>query len=117
MHTWIGRHPDDGRFILNNGYDWTYFTVEDVPFFVRGLRVEPGRVVLRLSDGTEEAWIPQETRSIGDRVTTKVKRSAPGGPFEARFDRHAQTALADVLDERDGKLVAKIGGEIVALGS
>ena len=27
-------HPDDGRFIFNNGYDWSYFRVEDAPFFV-----------------------------------------------------------------------------------
>jgi len=32
LHTWIARHPDDGRFILTNGYDWTYFRVEDAPF-------------------------------------------------------------------------------------
>src|SRR5205809_4885030 len=31
--SWIDLHPDDGRFILNNGYDWSYFRVEDVPFF------------------------------------------------------------------------------------
>src|SRR5512138_1092762 len=34
MHTWISRHPDDGRYILTNGYDWTYFTVEDAPYTV-----------------------------------------------------------------------------------
>ncbi len=119
MHSWIARHPDDGRFILDNGYDWTYFTVEDVPFFVRALRVEPDRVVLRLSDGTEEAWNPRETSlkrdGLGDRVVTKVKRDARGGPFEARFDRHAQTALGEVLDEKNGQLVAKIGGESIPL--
>src|SRR6516162_6749637 len=53
MHTWIGRHPDDGRFILSNGYDWSYFTVEDAPFFVRALRLEGGQAILALSDGTE----------------------------------------------------------------
>jgi hypothetical protein len=119
MHTWIARHPDDGRFILDNGYDWTYFTVDDVPFFVRAVRALPDRVVLRLSDGTEEAWNPRETRyearGLGDRVVTRVKRDARGGPFEARFDRHAMTALGDVLEERNGKLVAKIGGESIAL--
>ena len=47
LHAWISRHPDDGRYILTNGYDWTYFTVDDAPYFVRSLRVEPERVVLR----------------------------------------------------------------------
>ena len=22
LRSWIGRHPDDGRLILTNGYDW-----------------------------------------------------------------------------------------------
>ena len=30
LASWIARHPDDGRFILTNGYDWTYFTVEKI---------------------------------------------------------------------------------------
>ena len=113
MHTWIARHPDDGRFILTNGYDWTYFTVEDVPFFVRSVRVTPDRVILRLSDGTEEAWDPAKSRVAGDRLYTKVKN----GAFDARFDRHAQTALGDVLDEEDGKLVARIGDRAISLGT
>jgi hypothetical protein len=49
MHTWIALHPDDGRFILTNGYDWTYFTVDDAPYFVRALRIEPSHATLLLS--------------------------------------------------------------------
>src|SRR5580704_9868593 len=41
LHGWISRHPDDGRYILTNGYDWTYFSVDDAPYFVRALRGEP----------------------------------------------------------------------------
>jgi len=111
MHTWIARHPDDGRFILTNGYDWTYFTVEDTPFFVRGVRVEPERVVLRLSDGTEEPWDARSTKFTGDRVTTPVK----GGAFEARFDRHALLALGEVLEERGGRMVARVGRDLIPL--
>ena len=54
MHTWIARHPDDGRFILTNGYDWTYFNVDDVAYFVRSVRIEPDRVVLNLNDGSKK---------------------------------------------------------------
>ncbi|HEY1957127.1 MAG TPA: hypothetical protein VGH28_16015 [Polyangiaceae bacterium] len=115
MHTWIARHPDDGRFILTNGYDWTYFTVEDTPFFVRGVRVEPDRVVLRLSDGTEEPWNARDTKFApnfeGPRVTTHVK----DGAFEARFDRHALLALGEVLEERGGRMVARVGRDLIAL--
>ena len=62
MQSWIGRHPDDGRYILTNGYDWTYLTVEDAPFVVRSLRAAGPLVLLALSDGTEEAWDPGATR-------------------------------------------------------
>ena len=113
MHTWIARHPDDGRFILTNGYDWTYFTVEDVPYFVRSLRVAGDRVMLELSDATEEPWDPRATRAHGERITTLVKSRR----FEARFDRHAQTALGEVLEERDGRMFARIGGALVPFGS
>jgi hypothetical protein len=98
LHGWIGRHPDDGRYILTNGYDWTYFTVEDAPYFVRSVRLEPHRVVLVLSDRTEEAWVP-ETSRIGDDggLYARVKSTAPGGPFEAKFTPHAQASLAPTL--------------------
>jgi hypothetical protein len=112
MHTWIARHPDDGRFILTNGYDWTYFTVDDVAYFVRSVRIEPERVVLTLNDGSEEAWNPEKTRVSGDRLYASVK----GGTAEARFDRHAQNALGPILEETaDGRLAVKIGTRLVVL--
>src|SRR5262249_16688768 len=46
--SWIAIHPDDGRFILTNGYDWTYFTVKDAPFLVRHVESTPSGVLLRL---------------------------------------------------------------------
>ncbi len=111
MHTWIALHPDDGRPILTNGYDWTYFTVEDVPYFVRAIRVEAERVMLQLNDGTEAAWDPGSTRVAGDRVYAAVKN----GRSEARFDRHAQTSLGAILEETEGGLSARIGGKLVAI--
>jgi uncharacterized protein len=125
MHGWISRHPDDGRYILTNGYDWTYFKVDDAPYVVRAIRfdadeprggpgAEPrgdvlrddepradvGLVTLVLSDGTEEAWQPEASRiGVDSAVYTQIKRAAPGGPFEAKFSRHAQIALAPLLVE------------------
>jgi hypothetical protein len=116
LHTWIRCHPDDGRFILSNGYDWTYFAVDDAPFFVRGLRAEPERVVLVLSDGTEEAFDPTTAR-IGpdDALYTRVKRAAPDGPYEAKFTPHAQTSLAPLLVPGDPPGV-RIGSGVVPIG-
>jgi uncharacterized protein len=103
MHTWISRHPDDGRYILTNGYDWTYFTVEDAPFFVRAVKLDGGRVTLALSDGTEEPWDPRESEiAPSGAIYTSVKGSAKGGPFRAKFTRHAQASLAPVLTEVPG---------------
>jgi len=99
FHTWIGRHPDDGRFILTNGFDWTYFTVEDAPYFVRSLKIDGGRPLLVLSDGSEEP-LDASSLTLGehDALYTRVK----GGQFEARFTPAAQTALAPFLVEGAG---------------
>ena len=118
MHAWISRHPDDGRFILTNGYDWTYFTVEDAPFSVRTIRVEASRVVLALSDGTEEAWDPSKTRvGANGALYAVVKRDADRGPFEAKFTRHAQAALAPLLVDEGGAPAVAIGGKIERVGA
>ncbi len=124
MHTWIARHPDDGRYILTNGYDWTYFTVDDAPYFVRAVRLDGDQVILALSDGTEEPLVPGETGgkpaatggASSEALYTPVKRGAKGGPFEAKFTRHAQTSLAPVLVADDGgKPGLTLGGRFVAL--
>ena len=117
LPTWISRHPADGRYILTNGYDWTYFTVEDAPFFVRSLRIEPGRIVLALSDGTEEPLVPEDSR-VGDdgALRALVKRGMSGGPYEAKFSRHAQTSLGPALVETEGDAPAiAIGGRVCLL--
>ena len=64
-----GVTPDDGRFILTNGYDWTYFTVKDVPYFVRHVDNTGGHPTLRLFDGTEEPPWPEG-------VTVSVRASS-----------------------------------------
>jgi hypothetical protein len=117
LHRWIARHPDDGRFILTNGYDWTYFTVEDAPFFVRSLGVERDRVMLLLSDGSEEPWDPRSSRVGQDgAVYARVKASA-NGPYEAKFTPHAQSSLAPLLLEGAGDRPAvKIGSDSLPIG-
>ena len=120
LHGWIARHPDDGRYILTNGYDWTYFTVDDAPYVVRALRIEPAAVKLALSDGSEEEWEPESTRAGDDgALYATVKRGARGGPYEAKFSRHAQLSLAPLLvalPAPEHALGAKIGPRIHAIG-
>lgn len=109
LHTWIGRHPDDGRYMLTNGYDWTYFTVDDVPFFVRSIKNVEGDAILVLSDESEEPLDPA-TVTTGPRgdLYLEIQRpnadKAKAGPFGAKMTRFAQTQLGDFLTQ-DGDAV------------
>jgi hypothetical protein len=101
--TWIARHPDDGRYILCNGYDWTYFRVDGTPFFVQGLRAEGEDLWLALSDGSEERLVP-ETLRVGSNEALVVR--VKGGQFEARFTPGAQAALVPFVVESSAGLPA-----------
>lgn len=104
---WVTRHPDDGRYVLCNGYDWSYFQVEDVGFFVRGVRSQGGALVLCLSDGTEEELAPATLRvGEGGALYCAIKQ----GTFEAKFTPTAQTALLPyVVESLAGEPVLRVG--------
>ena len=112
LHSWISRHPDDGRYILTNGYDWTYFTVDEVPFFVRGVRFEAatGALTLLLSNGAES---PATALSIGQDGALYAAVSVKGQPYEARFTRHAQTQLEPALVEEGGEIAVRSGSDLL----
>lgn len=122
LHTWIARHPDDKRYILTNGYDWTYFIVEDVPYFVRSVRADDGDAVLVLNDGTEEPLDPSTVRANErGELYLKVKAAAKDGPFDAKMTRFAQGQLEPFLEPSgeagDGvALVTKRGRTTVPAG-
>lgn len=117
LASWVRRHPDDGRYILSNGYDWTYFTVDDVPLFVESV-TEHG-LILHLSDGSEEPWdLAHSTLGANDAVYTQVKRTMEGGPIDARFSRHAQNALASLLEtDPDGDVGVRVDGQFRRIGA
>jgi hypothetical protein len=117
LHTWIGRHPTDGRYILSNGHDWVYFTVDDAPFQVLQLRQEGSQLILALSDGSEEPWDPAASWiGADDAVYARVKAGAPHGPFVAKLSRRAQQALSPYLRENQGGWVVQVGDRATALG-
>jgi hypothetical protein len=111
--SWIRRHPDDGRFILTNGYDWTYFTVMDVPHFVRHVDNASGSPLLRLLDGTEEALRPDGVSVSTDGILyARVK----GGDMDARFLPTAQAEMVDVIAESaDGSPCVELAGRQFAI--
>ncbi len=87
---WIRRHPDNGRYILSNGYDWCYFGVEDTPFFVTAVRREGERPIIDLFDGSSEALdAASVTVDADDVLRVRVK----GGAYQARFTQPAQRDL------------------------
>jgi hypothetical protein len=91
LHRWVDRHPDDGRYILTNGYDWTYFEVEDTPCFVVGVKGRPpAPPVLVLAGGNEEPLDPSTLVADADGACFVTVR---GGKFEARLLRQAQNEL------------------------
>jgi hypothetical protein len=112
---WIRRHPDDGRYVLCNGYDWTYFEVEDVPFFVRGLRADGEGLQLTLSDGSTELLEPQSLQTgAHDALYCRVK----SGQFSARFTPGAQNALMPYLVETaSGAPALELGGQVYPIGT
>lgn len=115
--SWVAVHPDDGRFILNNGYDWSYFHVEDVPFFVLGVREAENDATLwlQLSDGSESQLEPA-TLVLGARgaLYTTVKNTQ----FRARFTQTAQIALGPWLVQGENdEIFLEIAGHRHALAN
>jgi hypothetical protein len=92
---------------LNNGYDWSYFRVEDVPFFVLGLRQQGDRLELSLSDGSES---PLDPASLTVGVQGALYTTVKNGKFSARFTQGAQIALSPWLVEAEnGEIFLEIG--------
>jgi len=117
MHTWIGRHPIDGRFILVNGYDWTYFTVDDVPCFIEAIAGDEDAPDVVLRDGSREPWRGDGLYvGANDALYTWVKHGALGGPFLAKFEPGAQLQLAPWLHEVDGAPAVVLRGKAVPMG-
>jgi len=112
--SWIARHPDDGRYILTNGYDWSYFHVESAPFFVeRAFAEADGSWSVELSDGTKE---PLEPRTLGLDSAGALVLPVKSGQFSAQFSRFAQLSLAPYLEPGpEGSIWLKLGDRRVEL--
>ncbi len=130
LHRWISRHPNDGRFILVNGHDWTYFKVDDAPYFVEalGAAVEDGVDAvfdegrgdpeLVLSDGTRERWQADGLYAgENDALYIRVKHAAAGGPYLAKFRPGAQLELGRWVEDRGGVPVVVVRGRVVRVGT
>jgi hypothetical protein len=104
--SWLRRHPDDGRPILSNGYDWTYLTVEGAERFVQSIRSRAGRPELTLLDGIE---LPLDPSALSCDAEGKLWLLLPEGE-RAGFTAAAQLELAPWLREQDGAIGLEIEG-------
>jgi len=114
FHRWMDIHPDDGRFILTNGYDWTYLDVEDTPCFVASVKgAPPAAPILVLSGGAEEPLEPSKLTSDADGACFTHVR---GGRFEAKLLRQAQNELEPwLLPDAPARL--RVDGEDYVIGA
>lgn len=110
---WVRLHPESGRTILSNGYDWTYFEARATPLFVERLLERDGEVVLRLADGLERPFLPEDAGLDEDGV---VCVALPERGFSARFLPEAQRDLLPFLEEREGRFGVRVGGEFRSFG-
>jgi uncharacterized protein len=87
----------DGRYEVAIGRERAYVTVEDAPYAVRGVTLDPagGAPVLALSDGSTVTLDPATLAVDGAGVLRCVVK----GGHAARFTRAGQVALALALDE------------------
>jgi uncharacterized protein len=101
---WLDRNPD-GRWVLRlDDTRFVYLDVDDVPYVVRSARWDGDRVMMRLSDDSDEELAYDTLHLRGGQPYARVK----GGRFDARVSTLAWNTLGERID--DGKLRAR-GGE------
>jgi hypothetical protein len=103
---WLRRHPDDGRYILSNGYDWSYLTVEGPAYFVRSV-IGGEHPQLELLDGRS---LPLDAKSLRCDEEGGLWLRLPDGQ-EARFTGSAQRELEPWLADQDGRVGLRIAGQ------
>jgi uncharacterized protein len=111
--SWLRRHPDDGRYILSNGYDWSYLTVEGAARFVRSVRDESGRPIVELLDGRELSLEPTAL-TVDEEGALWLRLE---GDERARFTPAAQLEVAPWLRESEGRIGLEVEGRFFAISA
>jgi len=107
----LKREGDD--YYVTIGYERCRVLVEDAPYMVKGVREDEGRLILELSDFTEEILKPS-TIEIGEKNVPYARVKKTGD--RARFTRPAYYQLTRHLVENpDGSPGLEIGGKTYPL--
>jgi len=102
FYRWLDRNPD-GRWVLRlDDHRFVYLDVDDAPFAITSLRFDGDRVLVHLSDDTEEELAYDTVRLERGHAYADVK-----GRFFARFSNDAWTALGERLEEHDGQVALR----------
>ena len=109
----IARTPG-GTWVLKIGHFTYPIVVEDVPYFVQGIRWNTSPPLLELSDGTTEPLDPETLRYEPEgKLYTDVK----DGAFRARFLRNAYYSVADRMGMDQGQLFLSVDDRRVPLAA
>jgi hypothetical protein len=96
LFRWLDAEPD-GRVVLRlDAQRFAYVDVDDTPLVARAARLDGERILLALSDGSEEALDPA-TLTVDDAGVLRAR--ARGGRLEARLATSAAAALAGRFSE------------------
>jgi hypothetical protein len=109
LFRWLDRlpPPEDRHVLRLDDRRFAYVDVEDTPLVARSARVDGDRVLVGLSDGSEEPLDPATLTIDGAGVLRCWTR---GGRLEARLATSAATALAERLTEEAGRPVLTLEG-------
>lgn len=102
--SWVERAPD-GRYCLKNAINWAYVTIDGAPFFVRSVHVVGDVARLTLSN---QKQIELDPSSLREGPEGALYCDVEGG-MTARFDKHAASQLADLLEEDEQGTYVRAG--------
>jgi hypothetical protein len=102
--SWVERAPD-GRYCLKNAINWAYVTIDGAPFFVRAVHVTGDVAHLTLSNQKRVALDP---RTLREGPEGALYCDVEGG-MTARFDKHAASQLAELLEEDEQGTYVRAG--------
>jgi hypothetical protein len=118
---WLDRlPPPESRYVLRlDERRYAYVEVDDTPLVARSARVDGGgagaaeRVLLGLSDGSEEALDPA-TLTVDDAGVLRCW--ARGGKLEARLATSAAATVSELVTDDGGALVLTLAGRDYPIG-
>jgi hypothetical protein len=87
---WVDVDPESGRYILKNGVNWAFVTVEDTPLVVKRFYPEEDEVLVNDGEVEKLDW---STLTVSDDDVPYVR--VRGGKLPARFSRQAAYSLLE----------------------